>query len=194
MVIRVDEFINIIEKYDLEMDLKIHMKKASVYAELLAKLMDIGTEQVMVIKKAALLHDIGKKLIDDNILYKPGKLTTEEFEQMKKHSELGLKLLKKEDKNKVVINSMLYHHEKWNGKGYPLGLYKENIPLEARIISIVDCYEALTSKRVYKNKISHEEALDIIKSESGTSFDPNIVSIFEKFEKEFKILLENPLI
>lgn len=152
--------------------------------------MCFNEDKVKQIKEGALLHDLRKKLIDNDILNKPSKLTSEEFNVMKEHSKLGLKVLSKKDQNYIVENIVLLHHEKWDGTGYPFGLEGINIPKEVRIISIADCYDALTSDRVYKNKISHEKALEILKNQSGKSFDPDMVSIFEVFENKFKKLLE----
>lgn len=153
--------------------------------------MCVDQKKIKLYKKGALLHDIGKLSIDKSILDKPSKLSIYEFEEMKKHSELGVSLLNEEHYNDIIKNIILFHHEKWNGEGYPYGLKGSEIPLEARIISIVDCYDALTSKRIYKNKLSHKEALDILKSESGKSFDPEIIFMFSLFEKTFEEILEN---
>ncbi|MGL5277750.1 MAG: HD-GYP domain-containing protein [Cetobacterium sp.] len=178
-------------EYELEVDLRNHLVKTSKYAEMLADLMCLDSEKVKKIKKGALFHDVGKKMIEKQILNSPDKLTFEEFEIMKEHSKLGLRVLNKKHKEEIVENIILFHHEKWNGNGYPFGLAKTFIPLEARIVSVADCYDALTTKRVYKNEVSHEEALKILKNESGTSFDPDIISIFEIFENKFKQVLES---
>ncbi|MGL5936921.1 MAG: HD-GYP domain-containing protein, partial [Cetobacterium sp.] len=159
-----------LEKYKIENNLRDHMIRVTEYAGLLADFMCLDNDKIEEIKKAALFHDLGKILIDEKILKKSSELTSEEFQKMKEHSKLGLKVLKKKDANFIVENIILLHHEKWNGTGYPFGLKGPNIPLEARIVSIADCYDALTSNRVYKNKISHEKALQILESESGQSF------------------------
>lgn len=181
-----ENFENILNEYDLDIELKNHLMRVSKYAEALAILMNLDSSKIQSLKKGALLHDIGKTMIDKNILNKPSKLTEEEFELIKKHSKLGFKILTKQHRDKNIENAILFHHEKWDGKGYPFGLTREDIPIEARIVSIVDCYDALTSKRIYKNRFSHEEALKILKSESGKSFDPFIVSIFNFFNKRFE--------
>lgn len=181
---------NKLEEYKIKDELKNHMLRVSKYAELLSDLMCIDKDKINQIKIGALLHDLGKKLIDENILNKPSKLTLDEFTIMKEHCKLGLKILRKKDKNFIVENIILFHHEKWDGTGYPFGIRERTIPIEARIVSIVDCYDALTSDRIYKNKISHEKALEILKKESGISFDPDIISMFEIFENKFKKLLE----
>lgn len=179
-----------LDVYSLENELNYHGLRVAAYSELLAKLMKVNIKKIKLLKKGALLHDIGKKLIDKNIINKPSKLTLEEFEVIKKHPILGLKLLEKRDRCNIIKNILLFHHEKWNGKGYPIGLKGEMIPLEARIVSIADYYDALTSERVYKKKIDHENALKILISESSESFDPDIVSIFELFENKFRQILE----
>lgn len=143
------------------------------------------------------LHDIGKVGIPDHILLKPGKLSPEEFEIMKQHTIIGGKTL--EDAEKKIKNiyekeSFLtmgkiiayHHHEKWDGSGYPYGLRDNKIPLCARITCISDVYDALTSKRPYKEAFSHEKALEIIKSENEKQFDPAIVDVFINMNNEFK--------
>lgn len=179
-----------LEEYKIKDELKNHMLRVSKYAELLADLICLDKDKIVQIKKGALLHDLGKILIDENILNNPSKLTSEEFILMKEHSKLGLKILKKKDEGSIVENTILLHHEKWNGTGYPFGLKGHSIPVEGRVVAIVDCYDTLTSDRIYKSKLSHEKALEILKSESGKSFDPDIISIFEIFENKFKKLSE----
>lgn len=173
----------ILKKYGLDEALEKHLVQVSVYSEMLATFLSIKEEKIEKIKKGALLHDIGKKLIDENILKTPSFLLPMEFEEIKKHTILGCGLL---EEDKIVKNIVLYHHEKWNGSGYPKGLKGKNIPFEARIVSIVDCYDALRSKRVYKEEKTHEEVIGILKEESGKSFDPDILNIFLKFEDKFK--------
>ena len=139
-----------------------------------------------LIVASAPLHDIGKVGIPDSILLKPNKLTEEEYEVMKTHTTLGrdaiLKaehLMNRPETFLRYPKEMVYsHHEKWDGSGYPQGISGEDIPLSARIIALADMYDALTSKRVYKKPLSHEEAVEIIKSESGKHFDPEIVEAF----------------
>lgn len=131
--------------------------------------------------KAAPMHDLGKITIDDKILRKPGKFTDEEYEIMKTHSEEGARIVRQilegtDDKMfmNIAVNVAHYHHEKWDGTGYPHRLIKEEIPIEARIMAIADVYDALVSKRVYKEKFSFEEANNIIISSMGKHFDPNL--------------------
>lgn len=141
---------------------------------------------------SASLHDIGKVGIPDNILLKPGKLLPEEFEIMKTHVTIGAltlqKVLEQYPQNSFVNMGVLltkYHHEKWNGKGYPEGLSGENIPLPARIMALADVYDALRSRRSYKEGLTHEEAVNIIFKESGQSFDPVIVDAFLALSSDF---------
>ncbi len=137
---------------------------------------------------AAPLHDIGKVGIPDGILRKPGPLTHEEREQMKKHTILGYQVLlsatQELHNNPMVViaaNIAKYHHEKWDGSGYPTGIAGKEIPLCARMMAVADVYDALVSKRVYKNALSHAESMQIIHEGSGSHFDPAVVQAFETF-------------
>ncbi|MBI6872104.1 response regulator [Clostridium aciditolerans] len=144
------------------------------------------------------LHDIGKIAIPDRILLKPGKLTPEEFEIMKTHADIGRDYLK-DAYNKLTKNSFLKmgveiaggHHEKWDGSGYPMGLSEADIPLSARIMAVADVYDALRSKRVYKDSFSHEKSVKIILEGKGKHFDPIIIDAFLNVEKEFNRIREN---
>ena len=178
-----------------------HLERMREYAKTIARELqkkkrykDYITEQYIEnIHKSTPLHDIGKVGIPDQILLKPGKLTPEEFEIMKRHSEIGGDSLSSAIQFSGMEQSFLdmgkdiayHHHEKWNGKGYPRGLAGENIPLTARITALADVYDALTSKRVYKEAFSHEKSKAILVEESGTSFDPEVVEAFLATENEF---------
>ena len=126
------------------------------------------------------MHDIGKIGIPDSILLKPGKLDADEWKIMKKHAEYGADILKGSDSRLIKLSERIarYHHEKWDGNGYPYGLKGNDIPIEARIVALTDVFDALTSNRPYKKAFSVDEALNIIRKESGTHFDPNIVNVF----------------
>lgn len=145
------------------------------------------------IYKASTLHDIGKVGIPDNILLKPGKLTPDEFEIIKRHPSIGSSILA-EIQEKYPSNTFLalgynivrYHHEKWDGSGYPTGKSKDSIPLSARIMALVDVYDSLRSKRVYKEGYTHEKSIDIIKQGRGSHFDPLIVDLFMENEALFR--------
>ena len=153
----------------------------------------ITTEFIEDISDAATLHDIGKVGIRDSILLKESPLTHEEYEEMKEHVRIGKQVLQDAiDKFKLKQTFLImgrnicaYHHEKYNGKGYPEGLKGQEIPLEARIFALCDVYDAIRSKRSYKDALSHEEAVERIKSDSGKHFDPDIVDAFLKIEKKF---------
>ena len=134
---------------------------------------------------AAAMHDIGKIKIPDRILNKPGRLTDEEYDIMKKHSIYGAEIIRKAmgdieetDYITVAYNIARYHHERYDGKGYPDGLKGEDIPLEARVMALADVYDALISERVYKKAFSVEKAKEIILDGSGTQFDPCLVPLF----------------
>ena len=148
-------------------------------------------EEIEYIENASPLHDVGKIAVSDTILLKPGKLTDEEFEKMKIHTTKGksmiLNLFNKMDDPifmKTAEDIAVAHHEKWDGSGYPYGLKGEEIPLSARIMAVADVYDALVSDRVYKKAIPPEKALEVIYSESGTHFDPDIIRIVKGIEGE----------
>lgn len=142
---------------------------------------------------AAPLHDLGKVGIPDNILKKPGKLTFDEFEKMKEHSKFGYDILNNAQSNyknnelfDVAKNIAYYHHEKWDGSGYPKGLKEDEIPLEARLMAVADVYDALINKRVYKPSFTYEDAENIILEGKGKHFDPEIIDVFIKLKEELK--------
>lgn len=158
-----------------------------------AKYRDIVDQHLIDnIYKASPLHDIGKVGIPDRILLKPGKLTAEEFEIMKTHSLIGYRTLQEVQQAypqnefiRVGMEIAVGHHEKWNGSGYPFGIAGEDIPLAARIMALVDVYDALRSKRVYKEAFSHERSCQIIQEGRGTHFDPQLVDIFLQHGEQF---------
>ncbi len=158
-----------------------HTIRVGEYCGILARAMGLADDYCERIRAAAPLHDVGKIGIHDNILLKPGRLTPEEFEVIKTHSEIGYRILG--DSLSEVLNLggviSLTHHEKYNGKGYPNGLAGDLIPLVGRLAAICDVFDALTTKRVYKDAMSVEEAMVIIKKERGQHFDPALVDLFE---------------
>ncbi|MGL5176182.1 MAG: HD domain-containing phosphohydrolase [Cetobacterium sp.] len=168
-----------------------HIKRLNMYSELLANKLGCSKKFCEEIGSVASLHDVGKIGIDRSVLKKPGKLTEEEFEVIKAHPEIGYEIIKKSGVSVMAENIARYHHEKWNGKGYPKGLKGEDIPLEARIVSVVDVYDALRQKRVYKEGFSHEKSIEIIKKESGESFDPELVRLFLENELKFERLFNS---
>jgi len=159
-----------------------HIKRMSQYCALIAEKLDLSAKEVQNILYAAPMHDVGKIGIPDSILMKPGKLTDEEFQTMKTHSVIGANILaySKAEILKIAEQIALSHHEKWNGRGYPQGLSGDNIPLVGRIVGLADAFDALTSKRPYKDPYTVEVALDIIKKERGEHFDPDVVDVFLK--------------
>ncbi len=169
-------------EYRDQQDTRAHLKNISIISYLLARALGMGTKDSELIKNASPLHDIGKVALADTILLKPGKLTPEEFEIMKSHTVYGGRILEGAHSKvlKIAHKMSLYHHEKWNGKGYPQGLKGEEIPLEARIVTVADVFDALCQFRVYKQAWKTEEAYEYILSESGKAFDPRIVAAFKK--------------
>lgn len=167
-----------------------HILRVNLYSKLLAKKLNCPKKFIEDISKYASLHDVGKIGIDDNILKKPGKLTTEEFEEIKKHPIIGFDLISRMKIGSIAENIALSHHEKWDGTGYPYGLKGDIIPLEGRIVALADVYDALRQARVYKEGFSHEKAMGIILKESGKHFDPKIVDMFSRYNKEFKDIFE----
>lgn len=153
-----------------------HSVSVSEYAIIIGKA--IGYADLENLELSAKLHDIGKIAISTQILNKPGALTDEEFNTIKTHSEEGYKLLKKIDMFSIAIDGVRYHHEKYNGFGYPMGLKGDEIPMMAQIISVADFYDALTSDRSYRTALTCREAMDIIISEKGKSLNPELVDVF----------------
>ena len=165
-----------------------HSLRVTMYSLILAKYMpNVDDKFKEELETTGLLHDIGKIGISENILCKPGKLTDEEFEVMKSHTTKGKKLINNIKKLSYISEWLNAHHERWDGQGYPSGLKGEEIPISARIIAIADTYDAMTSSRSYRKALSHEVARDEIIRCSGTQFDPALVEIFKKAEKEFSI-------
>ena len=168
-------------EYRDQQDTRSHLKNISIISYLLARALGMSTKDSELIKNASPLHDIGKVALADHILLKPGKLTAEEFEIMKSHTIYGGRILEGAHSKvlKIAHKMSLYHHEKWNGSGYPHGLQGEDIPLEARIITVADVFDALCQYRVYKQAWKTDEAYGYILRESGQSFDPRIVAAFK---------------
>lgn len=166
------------------METNNHTERVMEYALAIGKKLDFKISDIDELLLVAKLHDIGKIGINEDILLKPGKLTDEEFEIMKTHTEKGYRIINASSELHNVAKCVLTHHEKWDGKGYPLGLKGEEIPLISRIISIVDSYDVMTHDRIYKKAISKEDAIRELKVCSGTQFDPNIVKYFIEYLNE----------
>ena len=155
-----------------------HSISVSKICENLAKHTKLSMHEIQETKTAGLLHDIGKIIIPSEILNKEGKLTDEEYEIMKSHPEIGFRILKSARNMADMAEIVLYHHERWDGYGYPAGIKGNEIPYQARIITIADAFDAMTSNRTYKNKITYKEAIEELKRCAGTQFDPKLVKIF----------------
>ena len=157
-----------------------HSESVSKYAVQIAKRMNLPKDICHHIQIGGLLHDIGKIGIPENILTKPGKLNDAEYNIIKTHPQIGYDILKHVDyfKNNGILDIVLYHHEHFDGTGYPAGLKGSDIPLEARIVAVADTYHAMTSRRVYRNEFDLAHALDLIRQNKGTQFDPKVVDAF----------------
>jgi putative two-component system response regulator len=159
-----------------------HIRRISEYSKILAKELGLNNDEIYIIEHASIMHDVGKLGIADKILLKPAKLTNEEMEVMKTHSLIGAKIL--EDPSSPIMAAAreiaLYHHEKYDGSGYPYGLKGKNIPLMARIVAVVDVFDALVSKRCYKDAFTFEHAITILQEGKGKHFDPKCIEAFEK--------------
>ena len=183
-------------------DTGFHIRRTQYYVRMLARKLsthprfrqELSDEAIATLFKSAPLHDVGKVGIPDSILLKPGRLTSEEFEVMKTHSSLGSSAIELAEKQLGVEVKFLScakkiarsHHEKWDGTGYPDGLAGEEIPMAARIMAVADVYDALISRRVYKEGMPHEKAMAIMIEGRGSSFDPDILDAFVDLAEEFR--------
>ena len=165
-----------------------HSKRVAQYALIIAKELGLVDDELETLKHTALLHDIGKIGISEAILLKPGSLTEEEFRCIKSHPVVGAHILQSIEFLKEVRQQLRYHHERFDGRGYPEGLSAEEIPLGSRIISVADTFDAITSTRPYRKGMLPEFAIEEIKKNSGSQFDPRIVEAFLKVrEKLLKV-------
>ena len=164
-----------------------HLRRVQTYALQIGKDLGLSDSELDAIRAAAMLHDIGKLAVPEQILSKPGRLTPEEFDKMKIHPIVGAEILDRVHFPYPVVPIVRSHHEKWDGSGYPDGLKGEVIPIGARILSAVDCFDALTSERPYRRAISTDEAMKHLQGESGRSFDPRVV---EGLERRYRQLEE----
>ncbi len=198
--VTVDTMASLAEYRDIETG--NHIIRTRHYVQLLARQLQrqspeyasvLDDETIETLSRSAPLHDIGKVGVPDDILLKPGRLTVDEFEEMKKHTEYGKEALMHAEE-KLGSNHFLRlaaeiawtHHEKWDGKGYPRGLSGDEIPLSGRIMAVADVYDALISKRVYKEAVSHEEAMAYIVDHAGRQFDPEVVRAFQAVSEDFR--------
>lgn len=180
-----------------------HIKRTSdvvkIFSQrLLGAVPDLSADFLDMVTRAAPMHDLGKIAVDDVILRKQGRFTDEEYAAMKKHSAEGARIVEQilngveeEAFVKIAVNIAHYHHEKWNGSGYPTGISGEDIPLEARIMALADVFDALVSKRCYKEAYSYDRAFDIIESSLGSHFDPELGRVFMTCRPELEKLYNN---
>lgn len=160
------------------LETKHHTERVVNYALAMGKRLNLKMDELDELTLVAKLHDIGKICINEQILMKKGSLTSEEFEVMKTHTEKGYRIIQASSELINVAKSVLTHHERWDGKGYPLGLAKKEIPLMARIINVIDSYDVMTHNRIYQKAISREKAIEELVNCAGTQFDPFIVKVF----------------
>jgi putative nucleotidyltransferase with HDIG domain len=155
-----------------------HIRRVQLFSTRLARALGATDREVQALNAAALLHDLGKLAVPEHILNKPGPLTPAEYQEMKKHAHVGASILSKIEFPFPVVPIVRHHHENWDGTGYPDGLKGSAIPMGARILAVIDCYDALTSDRPYRRRMTHEDALEIIRSRSGRMYDPAVVEAF----------------
>lgn len=170
-----------------------HIARVAHYSKLLANRYGLDKATQEIIYYASPFHDIGKVGIKDNILLKPGKLDDDEFDIMKTHAAIGYSILKDAKSKYLKMGALiaLTHHEKYNGKGYPKGVSGDNIPIEGRIVAIADVFDALVSIRPYKKAWSFDDALELLKKESGEHFDPELVTLFVENIDDIKSIYNN---
>lgn len=169
-----------------------HSQNVAYYASELAKAAGMSSDLVQIVRESGLLHDIGKIGVREDILNKPGKLTPDEYELMKSHVENAVNIIRYLPSLDYVIPTVLSHHERYDGLGYPRRLAGEDIPIMGRILCIADAFDAITSIRSYKDATEPEQALKILRSESGKQFDPNLVELFAELVEDGKVELRAP--
>ncbi len=189
-----DLHLNTIESLAIAIDAKDqtthgHVRRTQIYATEMGRLLNVCPDEIQALRAGALLHDIGKLAVPEYILNKPGKLTEAEFAKMKIHPTVGGDILKRVKFPYPVEDIVRYHHEKWDGTGYPRGLKAEGIPLVARIIAVVDFYDATRCDRPYRTGMKREESLALLSQMAGSSFDPRVVEVFTKHVEEFDNLI-----
>jgi len=155
-----------------------HVRRVQTYCALTGELLGLSPGEIKALKAGALLHDVGKLAVPDHILNKPGKLSEAEFERMKIHTTVGAQILERVGFPYPVVPIVLYHHERWDGGGYPEGLKGEEIPLTARILAVVDCFDSVREERPYRRGMTRDEACALLKRGAGGHFDPRVVAVF----------------
>jgi diguanylate cyclase (GGDEF)-like protein len=164
---------------------QMHIRRVQVYAAGLAKAAGLSDGEIQGVKTAALLHDIGKLAVPEHILSKPGPLTQEEFQKIRIHPQVGAEIIAAVPFPYPVAPLILSHHERWDGKGYPQGLIGNDIPIGARILTIVDYYDAITTERPYHKALTYESAIGLLRHESGRALDPDLVPLFVELLPSF---------
>lgn len=164
--------------YENSNETEEHSKRLEAYCHFIGRKLQLSSKEMDDLSLLALLHDIGKVGIDPHILKKPGPLTPPEWDEMKRHSEVGFRIVQATPELAVVADLILSHHERWDGKGYPRGLKGAEIPLPCRILAVADAYDAMTSDRVYRSAMSGESAIRELEKNAGTQFESGIVSLF----------------
>lgn len=166
-----------------------HVQRVKIYGRGLAQLFGLTELEAQAIEAGALLHDVGKLAVPDYILNKPGKLTPAEFEKMKIHPIVGAEILSQVKFPYPVVPVVRHHHERWDGKGYPDGLKGEEIPITARILSVVDSFDAVREDRQYRKAMTRQQAIDLLREGAGTQFDPKVVEVFIEHLPQFEALI-----
>ena len=159
---------------------QLHIRRVQLYAAALARGLGMNENEIQGVKTAALLHDIGKLAVPEHILSKPGPLTPEEFQKIRAHPKVGADIVSSVPFPYPVAPLILSHHERWDGKGYPAGLKGEEIPLGARILSVVDYFDALMAERPYHKAMSSEAAIGLLQQEAGKGLDPSVVDALHR--------------
>lgn len=155
-----------------------HVERVASYAVGLGREIGLSPEELRLLRRGAILHDVGKIGIDEAVLLKPGPLSEEEFAQVKAHPIVGARICEPLKQDRLILQVVRHHHERYDGKGYPEGLTGEAIPIAARIMAVVDAYDALTSERPYRPRLMAEEALKVLRNEMGKQFDPRLALAF----------------
>jgi HD-GYP domain-containing protein (c-di-GMP phosphodiesterase class II) len=161
-----------------------HSTRVTALAEAIALRLGWDEERLELLQLGGPLHDVGKLAISDEVLQKPGRLDDEELAQIREHPRLGARILLRLAAFRGALPYVLYHHERWDGNGYPTGRAGEEIPLEARVLAVADAFDAMTSDRPYRPALSRREALAELEQCSGTQFDPEIVRVFMELSAE----------
>src|SRR5687767_13106588 len=167
-----------------------HVRRVQIYAAGMGEVLGLSRNEIAALKAGSLLHDIGKLAVPAHIINKPGRLSPAEFEKMKIHTTVGAQILSRVDFPYPVTPIVRHHHEQWDGHGYPDGLKGEQIPITARIISVVDCFDSVREDRPFRRSMTRDEAIAFLLRGSGTHFDPNVVELFIKHLPRFEAQIE----